>query len=132
MLRERVRQYLDKSKAVQLQNLFAEPIGEAHNYFGGSPSAAHREYKGVEKGRTRTLSASCRMLLAIKGFSPKVTEFNIIFGNKIKVRWGFKVNHRVIRRARPSSPNDPMCLLLTQLPEFNHATPKNRTKACTT
>ncbi|KAG5579788.1 hypothetical protein H5410_050415 [Solanum commersonii] len=55
-LREKVRKTSDKSKVVQLQNHFAEPVGEARSDFGGSPSAVHREYKGAEKGRKRSLS----------------------------------------------------------------------------
>uniref|UniRef100_M1DQW9 Uncharacterized protein n=1 Tax=Solanum tuberosum TaxID=4113 RepID=M1DQW9_SOLTU len=106
-LREKVRKYSDKSKAIQLQNHFAESVGEARNYFSGSPSSVHREYKGADKGRTRSLSASRRILLAIKGFSPKVTEFNITFSIYLRARWGFQANHRVVRRAQPSSPNDP-------------------------
>ncbi|KAG5574121.1 hypothetical protein H5410_063887 [Solanum commersonii] len=43
-----------------------------------------------------------------------------------------KENHQVVRRARPSSPNDPTFLLSTQLPEFNPATPENKIKACIT
>uniref|UniRef100_M1DX57 Uncharacterized protein n=1 Tax=Solanum tuberosum TaxID=4113 RepID=M1DX57_SOLTU len=72
-LREKVRKYSDKCKAVQLQNHFAEPIGKARNYFSGSPSAVHREYKGAYNGRTISLSASRRMLLVINGFTLKVT-----------------------------------------------------------
>ncbi|KAG5585128.1 hypothetical protein H5410_045562 [Solanum commersonii] len=42
-LREKVRKFSNKNKAVKLHNYFAEPIGEARNYFGGSLSAVHRE-----------------------------------------------------------------------------------------
>ncbi|KAG5619689.1 hypothetical protein H5410_004907 [Solanum commersonii] len=71
-LREKVRKYSDKSKAIQLQNHFAKLVGEARSYFGDSRSTVHREYKGADKGRTRSLSESHRMLLGIKGFSSKV------------------------------------------------------------
>ncbi|KAG5606368.1 hypothetical protein H5410_027860 [Solanum commersonii] len=55
------------------------------NYLGGSPSAVHREYKCSDKGPTRSLSVRCRMRSVTSCFSPKVTEFNIIFGIKLKV-----------------------------------------------
>ncbi|KAG5610312.1 hypothetical protein H5410_021593 [Solanum commersonii] len=87
-LREKVRKSSDKRKAVLLQNHFAEPVGEARSYFGGSLSVVYREYKGADKGRTRSLSASHRMLLEIKGFSPKVIELNITYGIKITAKCG--------------------------------------------
>ncbi|KAG5631716.1 hypothetical protein H5410_003433 [Solanum commersonii] len=50
---------------------------------------------------------------------------------ELKATWGTLVNRRVVRRARPSSPNNPTCLLSTKLLKLNPATPKKKIKTCT-
>ena len=60
--------------------------------------------------------------------SPKVIEPKLNFSMKLKVIKGYSRAHRVDRRGRRSSPNNPTCLLSTQLANSTTKTMKTKPK----
>ncbi|KAG5599731.1 hypothetical protein H5410_031101, partial [Solanum commersonii] len=66
--------------------------------------------RSLSQGRTQCMLSPIDLPIK-KVFSRLVMGLNakggVPFFSKSWARWGFKVNYRVIRRARPSSPNDP-------------------------
>lgn len=71
------------------------------------------------------------MPLANSSFLSKVTKPSFRLITTLKAIKGNLAYHQLLRRARPSLPNNPINLLPTQLIKFKHAAPENKIKRCT-